>query len=188
MLNGKKTYLVAIVGALLGAAQAMDIQIPAWVWPILGALGLGFLRAGVAKAVAKTAPLILAVLAIGCSTTGPSDQMAGQQPVRGTSSAWNSVATTEAAGTLRDTLGRASEGVEIPLLDKDGKPVLTPEGKPVTIVVGRGLRDVNLFFGETTISAETTVSGSAAGNTLPNAPAPSNTPNVPVNVSGLPTK
>ena len=49
-LKGKKTYIIAgavIVVAILGE---FDIVVPEYVWGVLGALGLGFLRAGVQKA------------------------------------------------------------------------------------------------------------------------------------------
>jgi hypothetical protein len=45
-LEGKKTYLTAIVTALFGAAQALGYEIPQWIYAVLGALGLGTLRAG----------------------------------------------------------------------------------------------------------------------------------------------
>ena len=50
-LNGKKTYIVALATAALAFAQAMGYPIPEWVYGVLGALGLGTLRAGVANEV-----------------------------------------------------------------------------------------------------------------------------------------
>ncbi len=46
--DGKKTYLTA--GAILacGILATLGVKIPPYVWPTLGALGLGFLRMGVA--------------------------------------------------------------------------------------------------------------------------------------------
>ena len=51
LLSGKKTYITAAVVGGLAAAQVIwpEFTVPFWVWPILGALGLGFLRAGVEK-------------------------------------------------------------------------------------------------------------------------------------------
>jgi hypothetical protein len=47
-LKGKRTYIVAIAMLILGALQGLDIFImPEWGWGILGAVGLGTLRAGV---------------------------------------------------------------------------------------------------------------------------------------------
>ncbi|HXJ01292.1 MAG TPA: hypothetical protein VNH44_08705 [Micropepsaceae bacterium] len=49
LLNGKKTYLVAIVAAATAAAQALGYTVPDWLYPIEGALGLGALRVAVTK-------------------------------------------------------------------------------------------------------------------------------------------
>ena len=55
-IQGKKTYIIAAVVALLGIVQGiLGIEIPGvelgdnWIMTVLGALGLGTLRAGVAK-------------------------------------------------------------------------------------------------------------------------------------------
>ena len=48
-LKGKKTYITALVIGLLAAAQALGYPIPEWIYAILGGLGLGTLRSGVAK-------------------------------------------------------------------------------------------------------------------------------------------
>lgn len=48
-LKGKKTYIVAILIAGIGIATAFGVEIPESVWPILSALGLGAVRAGVNK-------------------------------------------------------------------------------------------------------------------------------------------
>jgi len=50
ILNGKKTYIIATAAAALAFAQAMGWAIPEWTYVILGALGLGTLRAAVNKA------------------------------------------------------------------------------------------------------------------------------------------
>lgn len=46
-LSGKKTYLIAATVAVLGGLTAWGYEIPEFVWYILGALGLGTLRAGI---------------------------------------------------------------------------------------------------------------------------------------------
>ncbi len=50
LLRGRKTYLIAIAVAVLGTLQGLDVFVlPDVVWPILAALGLSSLRAGVDK-------------------------------------------------------------------------------------------------------------------------------------------
>ena len=49
LLSGRKTYIVAITGAILAGLQLYGIEIPEAVWTILGFLGLGALRSGVGK-------------------------------------------------------------------------------------------------------------------------------------------
>jgi len=56
-LKGKKTYLVAIATAFVGGLAVLGVPVPVWVWPLLGALGLGFLRAGVDKVIVNTKSL-----------------------------------------------------------------------------------------------------------------------------------
>lgn len=46
-LDGKKTYIVAIVGGILGIITAMGHPIPEYVYVILGALGLGAVRSAI---------------------------------------------------------------------------------------------------------------------------------------------
>ena len=48
-LNGKKTYIVAIVAAATAAAQALGYTIPDWVYAMEAALGIGALRIAIAK-------------------------------------------------------------------------------------------------------------------------------------------
>ncbi len=48
-IKGKRTYAVAITTLLVGILNAYGIVIPPYVWAGLGALGLGFLRMGVAN-------------------------------------------------------------------------------------------------------------------------------------------
>ena len=49
LFSGKKTYIVALVAGISAVATALGYPIPEWVWPLLGALGLGSVRAAVAK-------------------------------------------------------------------------------------------------------------------------------------------
>jgi len=48
-LEGKKTYVVALAILAVGVMAYNGVEIPEFVWAALGAFGLGFLRAGVAK-------------------------------------------------------------------------------------------------------------------------------------------
>ena len=46
-LVGRKTYIVAIIGAIFGVLAAFGIVVPEWVYAILAAIGLGTLRASI---------------------------------------------------------------------------------------------------------------------------------------------
>lgn len=46
-LEGKKTYLIALTGAILAALAAMGIVVPEWVMALLASLGLATLRSAV---------------------------------------------------------------------------------------------------------------------------------------------
>lgn len=48
-LNGKKTYLVAIIAAITAAVQALGYTVPEFVYAIEAALGLGALRVAVTR-------------------------------------------------------------------------------------------------------------------------------------------
>ena len=48
-LQGKKTYIVAIIVGILAALQALGYVIPEYVYAILAALGLGAVRSGIDK-------------------------------------------------------------------------------------------------------------------------------------------
>ncbi len=48
-LEGKRTYIVGAVTFVIGGLQALGVDIPVWVYPMLGSLGLAALRAGAAK-------------------------------------------------------------------------------------------------------------------------------------------
>ena len=49
LLKGKRTYLVAGATFVLGGLSACGLTVPIWIYTLLGALGLGSLRAGVNK-------------------------------------------------------------------------------------------------------------------------------------------
>lgn len=49
-LKGKKTYGIAAMALIVAVLRGVwDIEVPEYVWGVLAALGLGFLRAGVRK-------------------------------------------------------------------------------------------------------------------------------------------
>ena len=48
-LKGKKTYLVALVAAAVAAANALGYPVPEWVFILLGAGGLGAVRAAISR-------------------------------------------------------------------------------------------------------------------------------------------
>ncbi len=45
-LEGYKTYIVAVLIGVAAAAQALGYTVPEWIYAVLGALGLGAVRAG----------------------------------------------------------------------------------------------------------------------------------------------
>lgn len=46
-LKGKKSYIVAIVTAVCAGLSAIGVVIPEWVYLLLGALGIGAVRAAI---------------------------------------------------------------------------------------------------------------------------------------------
>ena len=46
-LDGKKTYIVAITGGVLGILESMGIHVPAWVYTVLASLGLAAARSAI---------------------------------------------------------------------------------------------------------------------------------------------
>jgi hypothetical protein len=44
LIDGKKTYLVAVLIGLGGFSQALGYELPDWTWPLLQAAGLGAVR------------------------------------------------------------------------------------------------------------------------------------------------
>lgn len=49
LLQGKKTYIVAVGIGISAVLQILNIVIPVWVWTVLGAAGLGAIRSGINK-------------------------------------------------------------------------------------------------------------------------------------------
>ena len=49
-LNGKKTYIVALTAGILAALQSLGIDIPPFVYVLLGSMGLTTMRRAVKKA------------------------------------------------------------------------------------------------------------------------------------------
>ena len=47
LLNGKKTYIIALITAAYAFAAAIGFVIPEWVEPLLIALGLGTVRSAI---------------------------------------------------------------------------------------------------------------------------------------------
>ncbi len=48
-LDGKKTYIVAILIAVIALLNASGVVLPNWIWLLLSSFGLGALRHGVSK-------------------------------------------------------------------------------------------------------------------------------------------
>jgi len=203
----KKTYIVAIVtvvyalaGVFLGAHD-WSVAIPM----ILGASGLGALRAGVAKS--ALVPMLLACLALGACATSQQDQAQpstvkpkadlGQSSTRATAAFLKSVATTDASGTLAPEERAVGGEVTVPfaLWNPETKSWDVPKdenGVPYK-VHATAVRDFNYLVG--TISNSATVSGTASGSQTQGGTAgatgtqdgkPTNSPSTPVEVSGLP--
>ena len=69
-LKGKKTYIVAVVIAVLGVLQGTGLfTLPEAVWPVIAALGLTTIRQGV-QSVAKA---VKPPDGISCGTVGKSE-------------------------------------------------------------------------------------------------------------------
>lgn len=49
MMQGKKTYIVAVLAAAGAVAQAFGYTVPEYVWIILSAAGLGAVRSAVGR-------------------------------------------------------------------------------------------------------------------------------------------
>ena len=50
IMKGKKTYIVAVLAAAGAVAQVLGYHIPEFVWPLLGAAGLGAVRSAIPNA------------------------------------------------------------------------------------------------------------------------------------------
>ena len=48
-LSGKKSFIVALGIAIVAGCKAFGVDIPELVWPLLAALGLAAIRAGIQK-------------------------------------------------------------------------------------------------------------------------------------------
>lgn len=53
LINGKKTYIVAFLAALVGLLEAFGLVVPGWLWPFLSALGIATIRHGISTEAAK---------------------------------------------------------------------------------------------------------------------------------------
>ena len=49
VLNGKKTYIIAVGIGITATLAALGVVIPEWVWLLLNALGLGAIRDAINK-------------------------------------------------------------------------------------------------------------------------------------------
>jgi len=144
-----KTYLVAIVGGILAALLAAGVEIPEWIWALLGAAGLATTRAAITKAGAVVPALVLALMLGACATSDqatPARQNLGEGNKDMAISMFDSVATTRSTAKLKD--GEDSRGgtfaepvtyieVELvpydvyrPILNEDGTPALDDSGDP----------------------------------------------------------
>lgn len=66
-LKGKKTYIIAAITFVVGGLQATGTEIPEWVWPLLAALGITFVRTGIKDA---TKLLLVGILLTAAGCTG----------------------------------------------------------------------------------------------------------------------
>ena len=53
-LTGKKTYIIAAVTFVTAGLSAIGLPVPAWIYPLLGALGVGALRSGIGSGAGPT--------------------------------------------------------------------------------------------------------------------------------------
>lgn len=64
-LQGKKTYIIAIIVGVVACLQYLGVEIPEWAYALLAALGLGSLRSGVNNTT-KALLFALILFAAGC--------------------------------------------------------------------------------------------------------------------------
>ena len=48
-MQGKKTYIVAVLAAAAAAASALGHPVPDWAWMLLNAAGLGAVRSAIGR-------------------------------------------------------------------------------------------------------------------------------------------
>ena len=49
LLQGKKAYAIALLAGVGTVLTVLGIDIPTWIWPLLGAAGLGAVRSAIGK-------------------------------------------------------------------------------------------------------------------------------------------
>lgn len=49
LLQGKKTYIIALLIGIGAAAISLGVVVPEWAWVLLGACGLGAVRSSIDK-------------------------------------------------------------------------------------------------------------------------------------------
>jgi len=187
ILPHKKTYLVAAVAACLAFAHAMGYEVPEWVYVLLSAIGLGTMRAGIAKIAPKAAAVLMCAMILGaCATsqTGAQEQDTSQGTV--TNTAWGGV-----FGHYRDAGKGSKRTVTAPVLDRTGQPVLDDEGKPLftTIVEDGASGPLVLNYGTVSANIEQSPQGEQAGSGTQgktDTSTPGNDVSPPVNLSGFP--
>ena len=64
-LQGKKTYIIAIIVGVVACLQYLGVEIPEWAYALLAALGLGSLRSGVNNTT-KVLLMCVILFAAGC--------------------------------------------------------------------------------------------------------------------------
>lgn len=64
-LQGKKTYIIAIIVGVVACLQYLGVEIPEWAYALLAALGLGSLRSGVNNTT-KVLLMCVVLFAAGC--------------------------------------------------------------------------------------------------------------------------
>lgn len=189
MLNGKKTYIVVLIAALVAGWQAMGHEVPTWVFEILGALGLGTLRMGVASGAKKAAAAVLLCVALlpGCATseTGAQDQKTSQGTTTNT-------AHGGILGHYIPTNGKGSRRVtKAPVLNKDGSVATDEAGNVLyTVIEEDGASGpLVLIYGGSSANIEQSPQGTQTGSGTQgktDTSTPTNDVKTDANASGLP--
>jgi hypothetical protein len=124
-LKGKKTYIIAAGAILTALGGYLDGKLDgmALALAVMGALGLGTLRAGVAKGAPPTAPLIAVFLAFnaalftGCETSSAASGVAAIAPAARTIQRGCDIAETwisyvaQGVGVVGDAAGKVAGAV-----------------------------------------------------------------------------